>query len=99
MAQPPTPDRKELLRSALLRIEQLEARLRDRAAEVREPIAIVGLACRFPAGANDPHRFWNLLRDGVDAISEVPRTRWDIDAVYDPSPDTPGKMYARGGGF
>ena len=63
-----------------------------------EPIAIIGLACRFPEAAT-PEQFWSLLRDGVDAISEVPRDRWDIDAYFDADPDAPGKMYARYGGF
>ncbi len=64
-----------------------------------EPIAIIGIGCRFPGGATDPDRFWELLRGGVDAISEVPARRWDIDAYYDPNPDTPGKMSSRYGGF
>ncbi|MGB5712418.1 MAG: type I polyketide synthase, partial [Waterburya sp.] len=64
-----------------------------------EPIAIVGMGCRFPGGANNPEAFWQLLQNGVDAISEVPGDRWDIDAYYDPNPDTPGKTYARYGGF
>lgn len=64
-----------------------------------EPIAIVGLGCRFPGGANTPETFWALLHDGVDAISPVPAERWDIDAFYDPDPAAPGKMYTRYGGF
>jgi acyl transferase domain-containing protein/acyl-CoA synthetase (AMP-forming)/AMP-acid ligase II/NADPH:quinone reductase-like Zn-dependent oxidoreductase/acyl carrier protein len=63
-----------------------------------EPIAIVGLGCRFP-GAPDPEAFWTLLREGRDAISEVPRDRWDIDAFYDPSGTAPGKICSRWGGF
>lgn len=63
-----------------------------------EPIAIIGVGCRFP-GAKDPESFWQLLRNGVDAISEVPKDRWDIDAFYDPEPGTPGKMSTRWGGF
>src|SRR6185503_772073 len=63
-----------------------------------EAIAIVGLSCRFPAGP-DPETFWRALRDGVDAVGEVPRGRWDIDAYYDPDPDAPGKMYTREGAF
>ena len=63
-----------------------------------EPIAIVGMGCRFP-GAKDPEAFWQLLRDGVDAITEVPSDRWDINAFYDPDPDVPGKMSTRWGGF
>ncbi|MEQ9237392.1 MAG: thioester reductase domain-containing protein [Coleofasciculus sp. E2-BRE-01] len=63
-----------------------------------EPIAIIGIGCRFP-GAKDPESFWQLLRNGVDAIAQVPEDRWDIDAFYDPEPGTPGKMSTRWGGF
>jgi acyl transferase domain-containing protein/surfactin synthase thioesterase subunit len=63
-----------------------------------EPVAIIGIGCRFP-GAENPEEFWQLLRDGVDAIAEVPPDRWDIDAFYDPNPSTPGKMNTRWGGF
>ena len=63
-----------------------------------DPIAIVGIGCRFP-GAAGLEEFWALLRDGVDAISEIPRDRWDIDALYDPLPGTTGKMSTRWGGF
>ncbi len=64
-----------------------------------EPIAIVGMACRFPGGVDSPEAFWRLLRDGVDAISEVPGDRWDMSAWYDPDPEASGKMYVRAGGF
>jgi thioester reductase-like protein len=63
-----------------------------------EPIAIIGIGCRFP-GAKDPESFWQLLRNGVDAITEVPKERWDLDTFYDPEPGTPGKMNTRWGGF
>jgi acyl transferase domain-containing protein/acyl carrier protein len=63
-----------------------------------EPIAIVGIGCRFP-GASSPEAFWDLLHHGIDAISEVPTERWDIDKLYDPEPATPGKMSTRYGGF
>ncbi|GAB1544681.1 hypothetical protein NUACC21_73570 [Scytonema sp. NUACC21] len=63
-----------------------------------EPIAIIGIGCRFPK-AQDPESFWQLLRNGVDAITEVPKERWDIDAFYDPEPGKPGKMSTRWGGF
>ena len=63
-----------------------------------EPIAIIGIGCRFPK-ADNPEAFWQLLRDGKEAIAPVPEERWDIDAFYDPDPDTPGKMNARWGGF
>lgn len=63
-----------------------------------EPIAIVGIACRFPR-ASTPEAFWRLLHDGVDAITEVPPDRWDIDAYYDPDLTEPGKTNSRWGGF
>ncbi|MCC6696544.1 MAG: SDR family NAD(P)-dependent oxidoreductase [Candidatus Hydrogenedentes bacterium] len=63
-----------------------------------EPIAIVGIACRLP-GATGPHAFWNMLCQGREAIVEVPPDRWDVEEYYDPTPGTPGKTYARWGGF
>ena len=90
------PDRKELLKSAVVRIEQLEKRLATAEQRQHEPIAIVGIGCRFPGGADNPDAFWQLLRDGVGRrSSRSPPDRWDIDAFYDPDPDAPGKMYAR----
>jgi len=63
-----------------------------------EPIAVVGIGCRFP-GANGPAGFWRLLCDGVDAIRDVPADRWDAQAFYDSDPGAPGKMNTRWGGF
>ncbi|NIA28584.1 MAG: amino acid adenylation domain-containing protein [Actinobacteria bacterium] len=63
-----------------------------------EPIAIVGMGCRFP-GADNVDEFWKLLVDGVDAISDVKKERWDIEEFYDPDPDTPGKVVTKSGGF
>jgi acyl transferase domain-containing protein/acyl carrier protein len=68
-------------------------------AHTSEPIAIIGMGCRFPGGAETPELFWDMLRRGVDAISEVPAERWNIEAYYDPNPDAPGKMCTRLGGF
>jgi acyl transferase domain-containing protein len=56
------------------------------------------MACRFPKAQNQKS-FWKILRDSVDTIAEVPSARWDVDAFYDPTPDTPGKMITRWGGF
>ena len=64
-----------------------------------EPIAIVGIGCRFPGGVRDLDSFWRLLDQGVDAIGEVPAERWSPDAYYDPDPEAPGKMTTRWGGF
>jgi acyl transferase domain-containing protein/acyl-CoA synthetase (AMP-forming)/AMP-acid ligase II/acyl carrier protein len=63
-----------------------------------EPIAIVGIGCRFP-GADGPEAFWRLLSGGVDATSEVPADRWDVDAFYNPDPSAPGTAVTRRGGF
>ncbi|MBV8897398.1 MAG: acyltransferase domain-containing protein [Acidobacteriaceae bacterium] len=63
-----------------------------------ELVAIVGVGCRFP-GAPNPEAFWRLLRNGEEAIIEVPGDRWDVNALYDPKPATPGKMNSRWGGF
>ncbi|MBW4696446.1 MAG: acyltransferase domain-containing protein [Aphanocapsa lilacina HA4352-LM1] len=63
-----------------------------------EAIAIVGLGCRFPGAAN-PAEYWRLLRDGIDAIAEVPAERWDVDAFYDPQAIAPRTMNTRWGGF
>lgn len=63
-----------------------------------EPIAIIGIGCRFP-GAKNPEAFWQLLCHGVDAITEIPANRWDLREFYDPNPEIPGKMNSRCGGF
>ena len=64
-----------------------------------EPIAVIGLGCRFPGGADSPEAFWDLLHEGREAIREVPGDRWDIDSFYDADPDAPARMAARSGGF
>lgn len=78
---------------------ELQSRVEALEQARNEPIAIIGMACRFPGGANTPEQFWELLRDGVDAIREVPAQRWDVDRYYDPDPDAPGKIASRWGGF
>jgi hypothetical protein len=67
----------------------------DASAVAREPIAIVGASCRLPGGASDLDAFWRLLRNGVDAITPVPRERWDADRLYDEDPDAAGKVATR----
>jgi malonyl CoA-acyl carrier protein transacylase len=87
------------LKQALVALDEMQSKLDAAEREKTEPIAIIGLGCRFPGGANSPEAFWELLHNGVDAIIEVPPDRWDIDTYYDPDPDAPGKMYTRHGGF
>ncbi|MDF1797994.1 MAG: SDR family NAD(P)-dependent oxidoreductase [Planctomycetota bacterium] len=83
--------------AGLLRRER--ARLRSMEDAQSEPLAIVAMACRFPGGADSPESYWAALEAGRDAIQEVPPSRWDIDAYFDPDPEAPGRMYTRWGGF
>jgi acyl transferase domain-containing protein/NAD(P)-dependent dehydrogenase (short-subunit alcohol dehydrogenase family)/acyl carrier protein len=78
-----------------------QLRRQDGEAQVlrTEPIAIVGMACRFPGGATDPDGFWRMLVAGTDAIREVPLDRWDATSLVDANPAAPGKMTTRWGGF
>ncbi len=64
-----------------------------------EPIAIIGIGCRFPGGIVCPRSFWRLLCEGGDAITEAPENRWDLKAFYDPERERAGKVYTRRGGF
>ncbi|HEY3062327.1 MAG TPA: SDR family NAD(P)-dependent oxidoreductase, partial [Chloroflexota bacterium] len=66
--------------------------------DLGKAIAIVGIGCRFPGGADSPDTFWDLLRDGTDAVIDVPSDRWDVDAYYDPDPEA-GRIYTRRGAF
>jgi acyl transferase domain-containing protein len=83
----------------LLALKETKAQLEAAERSKTEPIAIIGIGCRLPGGVNDADSFWELLRNGVDAVTELPKDRWDIDAYYNPNPDIRGKIYTRGGGF
>ncbi|MEW6737025.1 MAG: beta-ketoacyl synthase N-terminal-like domain-containing protein, partial [Acidobacteriota bacterium] len=76
-----------------------ESRLIQADNEVKsQPIAIVGIGCRFP-GADSPQAFWQILCEGLDMISEIPIERWNSENFYDPNPAMPGKINTRWGGF
>ncbi len=87
------------LKRAILELREMRAKLDESDRRQREPIAIVGIGLRLPGGARDESSLWQMLANGDDAISEIPRDRWDLDAYYDPDPDKPGKMNTRHGAF
>ncbi|MCR6490471.1 type I polyketide synthase [Amycolatopsis sp. OK19-0408] len=88
------------LKRAVAELDDTQARLADVEARATEPIAIVGIGCRFPGGADTPERFWDLLAGGVDTVAEVPADRgWDMDRLYDPELSRPGTSYVRTGAF
>ena len=96
------------MRTAFSRISGMTAQQRAALAEefnkisriaVAEPVAVVGIGCRFPGDVAGPDSFWDLLVNGRNAILRVPEDRWDADAFYDPDPLTPGRMTTKWGGF
>jgi acyl carrier protein len=87
------------LTSKRLALLALELHERLEASGQHAPVAVIGIGCRFPGGANDPAAFWQLLREGPNAIREVPAERWDMPAQFDPNVDAPAKMSVRHGGF
>ncbi|OBA59287.1 polyketide synthase [Mycobacterium sp. 1100029.7] len=95
----PTPDRRAIIAEALHKIDDLSARLEIAEKAGTEPIAVVGMGCRFPGGVDSPEQFWDLLRDGRSGIVKVPAQRWDADALYTEDHTVPGTICNREGGF
>jgi myxalamid-type polyketide synthase MxaE and MxaD len=93
-----TPESLSPAKRALIEIKELRTQLDAARRERDAPVAIVGMGCRYP-GAPDIGAFWDMLVNGRDAITEAPKSRWDVQAVYDADPAAPGKMSSRKGGF
>ncbi len=91
---------REYLRRVTTDLQRAQQKLRDAEAVAREPIAIVGMAGRFPGDVRTPEDLWELLLDGRDALTDFPADRgWDLDRLSDPDPATPGTTYLTRGGF
>ncbi|QOM77346.1 phthiocerol type I polyketide synthase PpsB [Mycobacterium tuberculosis] len=97
-----------MMRTAFSRISGMTAQQRTSLADefdrvsriaVAEPVAVVGIGCRFPGDVDGPESFWDFLVAGRNAISTVPADRWDAEAFYHPDPLTPGRMTTKWGGF
>ncbi|GCB43883.1 type I polyketide synthase [Streptomyces sp. NL15-2K] len=88
------------LKRVTAELHDTRERLRGAEQAASEPIAIVGMACRFPGGVGSPEDLWELVAAGQDAIGPFPDDRgWDVENLYHPDPDHPGTSYCRDGGF
>jgi acyl transferase domain-containing protein/acyl carrier protein len=82
-----------------LGLGDITSKIIDVTPATAEPLAIIGVGCRFPGGADNPEQFWELLEQGFDSSIEVPNSRWNIENYYDAIPDSPGKMISRNSCF
>ncbi|MDT0268348.1 beta-ketoacyl synthase N-terminal-like domain-containing protein [Streptomyces sp. DSM 44915] len=99
MSERPKSSTTAVLKQSVLTIQNLRRQLESERTASREPVAVVGLACRFPGGCDTPERFWEFLTEGGIGVREVPEDRWSVEETYDPSRSQPGTMYVRQSNF
>ncbi len=92
-------DSRVLLENALSKIRALKNQVQTLQSSQTQPIALVGIGCRFPGNANNADEFWQLILSGTCAVGEVPPERWDGDTFFSDDPETRGTMYTNAGGF
>ena len=93
------PSGNEILKKTFIALKKAEKKAQTLENAQREPIAIIGMGCRFPGGCDNPDLYWDFLKNGKDACIPIPEDRWDADTFYDPSINSPGTTHASHANF